>query len=90
MTLEKFTEIVSGGIGDSDKRTREDRLINNRQVIGRLGIGILGVSQISHEFSIVSHVREEQTAFRASVWMKDFRKDILDQPTESHRPRGRR
>ena len=78
MTLQKFHEVVSGGIGDSDKRVSDARLINGRQVIGRLGIGILGVSQISHEFSVVSHVRATQEAFRAVVRMKDFRHDILD------------
>ena len=79
MTKEKFIEIVSGGIGDSDKRTTEVPLINNRQVVGRLGIGILGISQISHEFSIISHERKSRTAFRANVQMKDFRKELLDQ-----------
>ena len=82
MTREKFIEVVTGGIGDSDKRTREDTLINDRQVIGRLGIGILGVSQISHEFSIISHARKTKTAFRAHVQMRDFRKEILDQESD--------
>ena len=77
MSLQKFLEIVSGGIGDSDKRVTDKPLINGRQVIGRLGIGILGVSQISHEFSVVSHVRESREAFRAVVSMRDFRRDIL-------------
>ncbi len=83
MTLGKFKEVVSGGIGDSDKRILGEPLINGRQVIGRLGIGILGVSQISHEFSIVSHSRPTQSAFRALVQMKDFRKEILDNETGS-------
>ena len=79
MILKKFKEVVTGGIGDSDKRARNSPLINGRQTIGRLGIGILGVSQISHEFSIVSHSRSKGTAFRANVQMMDFRKEILDQ-----------
>ena len=74
----KFEGLVSGGIGDSDKRIEPVPLVNDREVIGRLGIGLLGVSQISHEFSIVSHARSTETAFRASIWMKDFRRDILD------------
>ena len=81
MPLQKFIEVVSGGIGDSDKRARPDNLINHRQIIGRLGIGLLGISQISHEFEIVSHSLHDQTAFRAIVQMKDFRKHLLDQPT---------
>ena len=80
MSLDKFKELVSGGIGDSDKRSGHISLINGRQVIGRLGIGILGVSQISHEFSIVSHSRADETAFQANVKMKDFRREVLDRP----------
>ena len=79
MTLDKFVEIVSGGIGDSDKRTGVRDLINGRPMIGRLGIGILGISQISHEFSIMSHERASETAFAAKIWMRDFRKEMLDQ-----------
>ena len=78
MTLAKFQEVVSGGIGDSDKRSTNVQLINQRRVIGRLGIGILAVSQISHDFSIVSHARASQTAFKAHVRMLDFRNEVLD------------
>ena len=83
MTLTKFRQVVSGGIGDSDKRSRPLQLINRRQVIGRLGIGILGISQISHEFSVVSHERASKTAFRAYVRMKDFRREVLDRANRS-------
>ena len=79
MTIEKFMELVNGGIGDSDKRATSAKLINGRKVIGRLGIGILGVSQISHEFVIESHSRISQAAFQATISMKDFRSEILDQ-----------
>ena len=79
MTLEKFTDIVTRGIGDSDKRIGNNKLINGRPVIGRLGIGILGIAQISHEFYLSSHSRETKTAFQAKISMKDFRKQILDQ-----------
>ena len=82
MTLDKFIELVSGGIGDSDKRSTNVQPINGRQMIGRLGIGLLGVSQISHEFEIVSHARSDHTAFRATIQMKDFRREILGQPTD--------
>ena len=82
MTLDKFVRLMSGGIGDSDKRKREEPLINGRKAIGRLGIGILGISQLSHEFSIVSHSRNTKTAFEATVQMKDFRSEILDQEAD--------
>ena len=78
MTLKKFEELVDRGIGDSDKRNRTTALINGRPIIGRLGIGILGISQISHEFHLYSHCRETQTAFQAKISMKDFRGQILD------------
>ena len=55
MDRQKFIEMVEGGIGDSDKRVGTPELINGRRMIGRLGIGILGISQISHTFEIVSH-----------------------------------
>ena len=78
MSLRKFKRLVDGGIGDSEKRTGDGCLVNGRQVIGRLGIGLLGVSQISHEFAITSHMRESKCAFRAYVHMRDFRSEILD------------
>ena len=87
MTLDKFERLMSGGIGDSDKRQRKEPLINGRKTIGRLGIGMLGISQISHEFSIVSHSRDTKHAFEATVQMKDFRSEILDQePDRSPTP----
>ena len=82
MTLDKFVGLMSGGIGDSDKRIREVPLVNGRKTIGRLGIGILGISQISHEFSFVSHSRGTESAFEATVRMKDFRSEILDRETD--------
>ena len=83
MDLQGFLRLVDGGIGDSTKRSNGLHLLNQRKVIGRLGIGLLGVAQISHEFSIVSHNRSTKTAFEASVWMQDFRSDILDTADDS-------
>lgn len=83
MSLGEFQRVVSGGIGDSEKRIEKRELINGRDVIGRLGVGMLGVSQISHEFSITSHDRRTKTAFRAEIQMRDFRSQILDQGEDS-------
>ena len=83
MTLDKFKQVMSGGIGNSDKRRTPNHLVNERPVIGRLGIGILAISQISHDFSIVSHSRATGTAFRANIWMQDFRSQILDRVVPS-------
>lgn len=78
MTLVRFGRMVSGGIGDSDKRIVDSRPFRNRPIIGRLGIGILAIAQISHQFEIVSHHAESQTAFKARLWMRDFRQELLD------------
>ena len=83
MSLSEFRRVVSGGIGDSEKRAGDGSLINGRRIIGRLGIGMLGVSQISHEFSITSHDRSTKSAFRAYITMRDFRSDILDRDRET-------
>src|SRR5919106_1031556 len=42
-TREQFEELMSGGIGNSEKRIEKTSPINNRPVIGRLGIGMLGI-----------------------------------------------
>jgi len=86
MTYEQFTTMVDGGIGDSNKRIADGNLINGRKVIGRLGIGILAVSQISHTFQMLSHHAETETAFRAEIRMRDYRKDVLDHASGRHGP----
>src|SRR5262245_50913080 len=46
-----FQRIMRGGIGDSLKRVDGDRTSNlSRPVIGRLGIGMLGIAQVCHQF----------------------------------------
>ena len=56
--------------GDSSKRTEgnQDKSVEfNRPIIGWLGIGMLGIAQICHEFKITSHHSETKTAFRATA-----------------------
>ena len=77
ITQEKFEKIMTMEIGDSDKRVTTDgndeNLTNQgRQIIGWLGIGMLGVAQICHEFKVISHHRKSQMAFSASVRLTDF------------------
>lgn len=90
MTIDRFVENLRGGIGDSDKRRPGQELINGRPMVGRLGIGLLAISQISHSFEVVSHHLASESAFRAEIWMKDYRKEILDSmpsvPTRSNEP----
>lgn len=70
---DNFERIMDGGIGESDKRQdREAQLESERPVIGRLGIGMLGIAQVCHEFRVISHHRETETAFRAVVKLQDF------------------
>lgn len=85
MKLEDFEWIMQEGIGESSKRI--DKNIDptfNRPVIGRLGIGMLGIAQVCHSFKIVSHHRETKTAFQATVRLVDFLRERIDavDPTE--------
>src|SRR2546425_2553760 len=40
---DEFTRLMGGNIGNSEKRPKNLQLINDRPVIGRLGIGMLGI-----------------------------------------------
>lgn len=82
MTLNDFRRIMQGGIGESLKRTKKDFILDfDRPIIGWLGIGMLAIAQICHEFKIVSHHRETKTAFQATVKLVDFLKEKVDTTT---------
>ena len=77
MTQEKFKNIMTEEIGDSAKRVETDGNADDmtnlsRPIIGWLGIGMLGIAQICHEFNVISHHKETQTAFRARIRLEDF------------------
>ncbi len=77
MIQEEFQRIMTQEIGDSAKRVRLEENANDltnqgRPIIGYLGIGMLGVAQICHEFDVISHHKETQTAFSARVRLVDF------------------
>ena len=73
-----FETLMSGGIGNSEKREEEEKaLINNRPVIGRLGIGLLGIAQICGAFTITSRTKDGK-GFRARVNLYDLLKERLD------------
>ena len=79
MTIDSFKRIMLGGIGDSRKRVDDvETTIYNRPIIGRLGIGMLGIAQICHEFKVTSHHRDSRTAFRATIKMIDFLREKVN------------
>src|ERR1700733_9721975 len=54
-TKEDFKNLMEGGIGNSQKRSDEvPAKPAKRPVIGRLGIGLLGIAQICPSFTISS------------------------------------
>jgi len=78
MTQKKFELIMDQAIGASDKRptpegSARDFTDQGRPIIGWLGIGMLGIAQICHEFKLISHCKQDQTAFKASIRLGDFR-----------------
>ncbi len=76
ITPDEFSRMMEGGIGDSQKRVEGDSTaIYNRPIIGQLGIGILGIAQICHEFKIISHHKGTETAFEANIVLMDYLKE---------------
>lgn len=80
MKLEDFYRIMKEGIGESSKRVDGDNACKEftRPVIGRLGIGMLGIAQMCHSFKIVSHHRDTETAFQATIKLVDFLREKVD------------
>lgn len=76
-TKSDFERLMEGGIGNSEKRSVHENLIHNRPVIGRLGIGLLGIAQICGSFA-VSSAREGGEPFRARVQLYDLIRERLD------------
>jgi hypothetical protein len=74
-TKEDFKNLMEGGIGNSQKRSEEAPA--KRPVIGRLGIGLLGIAQICPSFTISSSTAKGE-GFRARVVLYDLLKKKLD------------
>lgn len=72
-----FRNLMGGGIGNSTKRPKYKPLLHNRPLIGRLGIGMLGISQICGAFNISSKPSKGE-GFRARVRLYDLLKERLD------------
>jgi hypothetical protein len=74
-TKEEFKNLMEGGIGNSQKRSEDTP--STRPVIGRLGIGLLGIAQICPSFTISSATSKGE-GFRARVVLYDLLKKKLD------------
>ncbi len=89
MTQKDFKKIMTGGIGDSTKRVATDGDVNDltnlqRPIIGWLGIGMMSIAQICHEFQVISHHKESQTAFRAIIQLADFLREKVKDISPEH------
>jgi hypothetical protein len=73
-----FEQLMQGGIGSSQKRPSDLKLINDRPVIGRFGIGRLGIAQICGAFIVTSKPKDGSEGFRARVQLFDRLKERLD------------
>jgi len=74
---QEFKELMEGGIGNSEKRNTPKATIDHRPIIGRLGIGMLGIAQICGAFSVISKPRNG-IGFKARVHLYDLLKEKLD------------
>jgi len=82
MTIEQFTALMEGGIGNSGKRTNPQPSSSQRPVIGRIGIGMLGIAQICGNFTVTSKPRHGR-GFRARIHLYDVLKERLDRDDPS-------
>ncbi len=73
-----FEQLMQGGIGNSQKRPLDLKLMNDRPVIGRFGIGMLGIAQICGAFIVTSKPKDGSEGFRARVQLFDRLKERLD------------
>ena len=81
-TRDEFERLMEGGIGNSMKRPIENPLINDRPIIGRLGIGMLGIAQICGAFTISARTHDD-TGFRAHIRLYDLLKEKIDKEDET-------
>ncbi len=77
-TRETFSTLMEGGIGNSPKRPASAPLLNDRPLIGRIGIGLLGIAQVCGTFTITSRPKKGE-GFRARVNLYDLLKNSLDE-----------
>jgi hypothetical protein len=79
MSEDEFIGLMTGGIGYSEKRRPQGYPTEfGRPVIGRLGVGLLSVAQICSQFNIVSHHKESETAFSATIKFPPYTRQDID------------
>ena len=74
---DEFEKLMAGGIGNSEKRRVDRPRIHGRPLIGRLGIGMLGIAQICGRFEVSSKPKHGDP-FRADVRLYDLMREKLD------------
>jgi Histidine kinase-, DNA gyrase B-, and HSP90-like ATPase len=74
---EEFVRLMAGNIGNSQKRPKDEPLINGRPTIGRLGIGMLGIAQICGSFKITSRPKNGEP-FTARIRLYDLLRERID------------
>jgi hypothetical protein len=79
MSEEQFRALMDGGIGNSSKRDplRQKSSAYNRPVLGRLGIGLLGIAQICTRFKVISKSAGSK-AFAVEVRIEDIVREQVD------------
>ena len=83
-TQEDFVFLMeSGGIGNSRKRPAVKGLRNGREIIGRYGIGMLGIANICGSFRITSRTKDDK-GFRATIRLYDSLKSKIDSGETAH------
>lgn len=88
ITYDKFVGLMERQIGESDKRAHGDSSPGGRPLIGRIGIGLLAIAQICHEFEVVSHHSETQQAFRARVRLINYIQEKIEEEEEKALAQG--
>jgi hypothetical protein len=78
----EFARLMGGGIGNSEKRPTAKAMKYGRPIIGRLGIGMLGIAQICGSFTVTSKMKDGK-GFRAKVNLYDLLKEKLDSDDSS-------
>lgn len=80
LSRDEFDRLMEQGIGTSIKRYSDEQEteVQQRRVIGRLGIGLLSLAQICTEFDLYSHCEEDKNAFVVTLRFPAYTKQEID------------